>query len=50
MGGLRFIGLRGTSMFDTDQGSMFNMNSWVWVWLEVVGFMPDVGSSMGGLG
>ena len=49
MGGLRLTGLRGTSMFDMNCLHVY-MNSWVEVWLEVVGFMPDVGSSMGGLG
>ena len=46
MGGLRSIGLRGTSMFDVN----FKLNSWVEVWLEVGGFKLDLGSSKGGLG
>ena len=53
MGGLRSIGLRGTSMFDMIGQwivFMFKMNSWVEARLEVGGFMLDLGSSRGGLG
>ena len=49
MGGLRLIGLRGTSMFDMNL-FMFKMNSWVEAKLEVGGFMLGLGSSRGGLG
>ena len=52
MGGLRLIGLRGTSMFDMIGQwfvFMFKVNSWVEAKLEVGGFMLGLGNSRGGL-